>query len=97
MQNAIRSETCCRKAMTSGLVAAAALLVSAGLASAQSGQEHERGSDGIAPYEGKQVSPDVKAAPSRMDRATFGRSGTRGREGLGATPAHPEGAGGVAD
>jgi hypothetical protein len=32
-------------------------------------------------------------APSRADRWDYDRSGTRGREGLGADPAHPEGPG----
>jgi hypothetical protein len=32
-------------------------------------------------------------APSRKDRARFNRSGTRGRQGLGASPLHPEGPG----
>ncbi len=36
-------------------------------------------------------------APSRADRANFDRSGTRGREGLGASPFHPEGPGNVSD
>jgi hypothetical protein len=36
-------------------------------------------------------------APSRWDRLRFHRSGTRGRTGLGADPAHPEGPGNVSD
>ncbi len=35
--------------------------------------------------------------PSRQDRADFDRSGTRGREGLGASPFHPEGPGNPTD
>jgi hypothetical protein len=36
-----------------------------------------------------------QTAPSRWDRARFHRSGTRGRQGLGASPLHPEGPGNV--
>jgi hypothetical protein len=36
-----------------------------------------------------------RKAPSRWDRAHFHRSGTRGRQGLGASPLHPEGPGNV--
>jgi hypothetical protein len=41
--------------------------------------------------------PNQEAAPSRWDRARFDRSGTRGRYGLGASPARPEGQGNVSD
>ncbi len=34
---------------------------------------------------------------SRLDRANFDHSGTRGREGLGESPFHPEGPGNVRD
>jgi hypothetical protein len=34
-------------------------------------------------------------APATRDRRHFSHSGTRGRQGLGASPAHPEGAGNV--
>jgi hypothetical protein len=37
--------------------------------------------------------PKPQLAPSRWDRARFNRSGTRGRQGLGASPLHPEGPG----
>lgn len=37
--------------------------------------------------------PDSHLAQSRRDRARFHRSGTRGRQGLGASPLHPEGPG----
>ncbi len=40
---------------------------------------------------------DHGLALSRWDRARFDRSGTRGREGLGAAPIHPEGPGNVSD
>jgi hypothetical protein len=39
--------------------------------------------------------PKPQLAPSRWDRARFHRSGTRGRQGLGASPLHPEGPGNV--
>jgi len=34
---------------------------------------------------------------SRQDHAKYDRSGTRGRQGLGAGPVHPEGPGNVSD
>ncbi len=51
------------------------------------------------PYEnsGPFVKPNPGLAPSREDRNTFFRSGTRGRQGLGASPIHPEGPGNVSD
>ena len=44
-------------------------------------------------YHGPNQNPSAVLATSRADRAKFNRSGTRGREGLGADPAHPEGPG----
>jgi hypothetical protein len=41
------------------------------------------------------VKPSRGLAQSRQDRNDFNRSGTRGRQGLGASPIHPEGAGNV--
>ncbi|MGH6835377.1 MAG: hypothetical protein ACREC9_07470 [Methylocella sp.] len=41
------------------------------------------------------ANPKPQLAPSRWDRARFHRSGTRGRQGLGASPLHPEGPGNV--
>ena len=51
------------------------------------------------PYEnsGPFVKPNPGLAPSRADRNDFFRSGTRGRQGLGASPIHPEGAGNVSE
>jgi hypothetical protein len=46
-------------------------------------------------YYGLYRNPSDSLAPSRMDRANFDHSGTRGREGLGASPFHPEGPGNV--
>jgi hypothetical protein len=45
-------------------------------------------------YDGN-ANPKPQLAPSRWDRARFHRSGTRGRQGLGASPLHPEGPGNV--
>ncbi len=52
------------------------------------------------PYRADQIydsnaHPEPQLAPSRWDRAHFHRSGTRGRQGLGASPLHPEGPGNV--
>ncbi|PNE12460.1 MAG: hypothetical protein CR217_03600 [Beijerinckiaceae bacterium] len=44
---------------------------------------------------GADANPKPQLAPSRLDRALFHRSGTRGRQGLGASPLHPEGPGNV--
>jgi hypothetical protein len=41
--------------------------------------------------------PSGGPAVSRWDRTRFDRSGTRGREGLGADPVHPEGPGNVSN
>jgi hypothetical protein len=41
--------------------------------------------------------PSQAIAPSGDDSVGFGRSGTRGREDLGAGVAHPEGPGNVSD
>jgi hypothetical protein len=53
------------------------------------------------PYEnnGSFVKAKPGLAPSRADadRNAFFRSGTRGRQGLGASPIHPEGPGNVSD
>jgi hypothetical protein len=48
-------------------------------------------------YHGPNQNPPAGLAPSRADRAKFNRSGTRGREGLGEDPAHPEGPGNVTE
>ncbi|MGH6863045.1 MAG: hypothetical protein ACRECN_02035 [Methylocella sp.] len=44
---------------------------------------------------GANANEKPQLAPSRRDRARFHRSGTRGRQGLGASPLHPEGPGNV--
>jgi len=80
-----------RKALTVGL-AAATLVASFGAVSAQ--QLYPAPADQVY---GGSVTPNPQTAPSRWDRAHFDRSGTRGREGLGASPMRPEGPGNVSD
>ncbi|MGA7656338.1 MAG: hypothetical protein WCA96_06100 [Methylocella sp.] len=80
-----------RKVLTVGL-AAATLAASFGAVSAQ--QLYPAPADQVY---GGSVTPNPQTAPSRWDRAHFDRSGTRGREGLGATPMRPEGPGNVSD
>ena len=48
-------------------------------------------------YHGMYLNPSQGSAPSITDRRDFDRSGTRGRDGLGASPFHPEGPGDVED
>jgi len=48
-------------------------------------------------YYGLYQNPSQALAPSGADHADFDRSGTRGREGFGGSPFHPEGPGNVAD
>jgi len=80
-----------RKALTVGL-AAATLAAWFGAVSAQ--QLYPAPADQVY---GGSVTPNPQTAPSRWDRAHFDRSGTRGREGLGANPMRPEGPGNVSD
>ncbi len=74
------------------LLAAAVLIASAGVAAAK-----DQYPANAQTYYGLYQSPSDSIAPSRADRADFDRSGTRGREGLGESPFHPEGPGNVAD
>jgi hypothetical protein len=76
--------------ITMGL-ATAVLLASVGVAAAQP-RYHLRTEQFYSTY----PSPN-QMAPSRLDRIRYHRSGTRGREGLGASPRHPEGPGNVSD
>jgi hypothetical protein len=46
-------------------------------------------------YRNDSTNLNPQTAPSRWDRARFHRSGTRGRQGLGASPLRPEGPGNV--
>ncbi|QBR72257.1 hypothetical protein CU048_14315 [Beijerinckiaceae bacterium] len=73
-------------------LAAAALAASIGAASAQ-----ERYPSSADQYYNVYANPNPRTAPSRWDRARFDRSGTRGREGLGASPMRPEGPGNVSN
>jgi hypothetical protein len=73
-------------------LAVTAVLASMGAASAQ-----ERYPSRADQYSAIYGNPDPQNAPSRWDRARFDRSGTRGREGLGASPMRPEGPGNVSD
>jgi hypothetical protein len=73
------------------VVAALALAASMGAASGQDRQrsptnQYSAGAD-----------PNLQAAHSRSDRARFDRSGTRGRQGLGASALRPEGPGNGSD
>jgi hypothetical protein len=71
-------------------LAAAMLAATMGIACAQ--PHYPSDADQI--YDTK-ANPEPQLAPSRRDRARFHRSGTRGRQGLGASPLHPEGPGNV--
>jgi hypothetical protein len=77
-------------------LAAAILVASGGTVAAD---ERFPSNQYYGPYEnnGPFVKPNPGLAPSREDRNTFFRSGTRGRQGLGASPIHPEGPGNVSD
>jgi hypothetical protein len=72
------------RSITMGL-ATAVLLASVGMAAAQP-RYHLRADQFYSIYR----DPN-QVAPSRWDRIRYDRSGTRGREGLGASPGHPEG------
>ena len=76
-------------------LAAAVLTASTGVAAAQDRQAKQP-ANANQYYGLYQGSPDGVAV-SRWDRSRFDHSGTRGREGLGEDPLHPEGPGNVAD
>ena len=73
------------------VVAALASTTSMGPAS---WQDHQRSPTN---QYGAGADPNLQAAPSRSDRARFDRSGTRGRQGLGASALRPEGPGNASD
>lgn len=77
-------------------LAASILVASVGTAAAD---ERFPSNQYYGPYENNGVKPNPGLAPSRADadRNAFFRSGTRGRNGLGASPIHPEGPGNVSD
>jgi len=93
MKNLIANPRTWRKATIMGL-ATAVLAGSIGGAGAQSRREF-RGDPSYGPYQGAYAPP--RPALSRWDRARFDHSGTRGREGLGASPLRPEGPGNVSN
>jgi len=49
------------------------------------------------PYGSYQQNPPPCTSLADCDRKAYGESGTRGRMGLGADPAHPEGPGNVSE
>ena len=75
---------------------AAVLMGSTGVVAAKDNQPAKVPVNANQYYGLYQGSPDGLAL-SRWDRARFDHSGTRGREGLGEDPLHPEGPGNVAD
>ncbi len=77
-------------------VLAALLVVSAGAAAAKDSHSDKQPANADQ-YYGLDSSGTGAPAVSRLDRANFDHSGTRGREGLGESPFHPEGPGNVAD
>jgi len=74
------------------MLSAAALIASLGAVAAK-----DRHPPSPEQYYGLYANQDQGPAVSRWDRARFDHSGTRGREGLGASPMHPEGPGNVSD
>jgi hypothetical protein len=86
----IKRNSGAHRSITMGL-ATAVLLASVGMAAAQP-RSHLQADQF---YSIHQVPNQV--APSRWDRIRYDHSGTRGREGLGASPGHPEGPGDVSD
>ncbi len=87
-----------RKVVAMGLAATTSAVLMSAVYAQPAPQAAPRPADTeFGPYDGTYAGPEVQAAPSRLDRAQFDRSGTRGREGLGANPEHPEGSGDVSD
>ena len=74
-------------------VLAAFMALSAGAAFAQDNHNLPTPRDYYGLYQGA----GEHVAASRADRIDYDLSGVRGRNGLGADPIHPEGAGNVAD
>jgi hypothetical protein len=73
-------------------LAVAALAASIGVAGAKESRRPPRDQ-----FYGAYTNPAPQNALSRWDRARFDHSGTRGREGLGASPMHPEDPGNVSN
>lgn len=80
-------------------LAAVILCVSVGTVAADERYSASPANQYYGPYENNRPfeKPNPSLAPSRVDRNAFDRSGTRGRQGLGASPVHPEGPGNVSD
>ena len=95
MRTWITKSATCHKALKIEL-ATAIIVATMG---ATAGDERSPPDQYYGPYEnnGPFVKPIPGLAPSREDRNNFNRSGTRGREGLGASPIHPEGAGNLSE
>ncbi len=91
MKIIIRNATMWRVAASIG-IAAATLAGSISMANAQQTSQYPTYS-----YYGAYHNAAPPAALSRWDRSRFDWSGTRGREGLGASPMRPEGPGNVSD
>jgi hypothetical protein len=70
-------------------LAAAALLASMHVVAAQEQREQ--------PHYGSYQNPPPCTSLADCGRKAYGESGTRGRMGLGADPAHPEGPGNVSE
>ena len=77
-------------------VVAALLMASVGAAAAQASPPVQRPAK-ASQYYGLYEGSSGGLTPAQVDHRTFDRSGTRGREGLGDSPFHPEGPGNVAD
>jgi hypothetical protein len=76
-------------------LAAALLIASAGAAAAQTASSHKI--INANEYYGLYQGASGGLSQQQIEHRTFDRSGTVGREGLGASPFHPEGPGDVAD
>jgi opacity protein-like surface antigen len=87
----VKRSSSAHHSITIGL-ATAVLLASVSMAAAQ-----ERYPAGAHQYSGIYEPAQHGLSFSRGDRFRYGHSGTRGRDGLGASPGYPEGAGNVSD
>jgi len=89
-----------RRAIASSLavlVFAAVILLAATVDGEARGKHHYRLRASEYPWRGySQIQPPCMSLDD-CDRKAYGESGTRGRMGLGADPAHPEGPGNVSD
>ncbi len=81
-----------RNAVRAASLVAAVLMVSNGAVLAQDAYAASK-ARGLSMYSAS----NEGVAPSRLDRIHYDHSGTRGRDGLGESPEHPEGPGNFAD